>query len=425
MISRTFFESNRKNLVAQLPPRTSAVVFSNDMMPRNGDHFFPYRQNSDLLYLCGIEQHDTILILSPNHPNPVLREVLCVLRPNEHEKVWNGELISADRAREVSGVAQIHWTENFQTLIHDIVYYSDFVYTNLRENVKLDSELSTMDVRMTRWMQKQFPLHQYGRLAPIMEKLRTIKSSGEILSIRKAGEITGEAFKKVLSAVSPGMYEYEVEAEIAACFLKNGVRHHAFQPIVASGANACVLHYSANNAVCASGDLLLIDFGAEWTNYASDCTRTIPVNGRFTPRQRQMYEAVLRVYRKALFLLREGATIAQINVQLGQFWEQEHVALGLYSLNDLKRQSPDAPLYRKYFMHNISHFIGLDVHDVGHRTEPLKAGMVVSCEPGLYVPEEQVGIRLETTVLITPAECIDLMPHIPIEPDEIERLMNS
>lgn len=423
MLSQTFFERNRKNLLEQLPPKASVIVFSNDRMPRNGDQYFPFRQNSDLLYLCGIEQHESILVLSPDHPNPLLREVLCILRPNDHEKVWSGELLSVQRAQDISGVMQIHWVEDFPKVVHDIVYYSGVLYTNLGENSQLNSDLNTMDIRMTQWIQKKFPLHQHGRLAPIMEKLRTIKSTEEILAIRKAGEVTGEAFKRVLSTISPGMHEYEVEAELTASFLRSGVRSHAFQPIVASGANACVLHYSANKDVCASGDLLLLDFGAEWSHYASDCSRTIPVNGRFTPRQRQLYDATLRVFRRAMFLLREGAAIAQINVQIGQFWEKEHIELGLYTANDVKKQSPDAPLYRKYFMHNISHFIGLDVHDLGHRTEPLKAGMVVSCEPGIYIPEEAVGIRLETTVLITPAEAIDLMPHIPLDPDEIESLM--
>jgi Xaa-Pro aminopeptidase len=424
MISRTFYERNRSKLVDRLPQNSSVVVFSNDQMPRNGEHYFPYRQNSDLLYLCGIQQHDTILILSPSHPNPALREILCVLQPSAIETIWNGSLLSADRAREISGVSHIRWTEDFEKLIHDVVYYSDVIYTNLSENSKLDPDLHTMDIRKTRWMQQHFPLHRYGRLAPMMEDLRTIKSSEEILAIRKAGEITGEAFLKVLSMVQPGVREYDVEAEITSCFLRNGVRHHAFEPVIAAGANACVLHYSSRNDLCQDGDMLLIDFGAEWLHYASDCTRTIPVSGRFTPRQRALYDATLRMFRKAMFLLREGSTIAQVNVQLGQFWEKEHVDLGLYSMNDLRRQSPDAPLYKKYFMHNIAHFIGLDVHDLGHRTEPLRAGMVVSCEPGIYIPEEGVGIRLETTVLITPGDSIDLMPRIPIEAEEIEQFMS-
>ena len=425
LIPRHLFEQNRKELVQKLKNKSVAIVNSNDEMPRNGDQFFQYRQHSDMYYLTGIEQEKTILLLCPEHPLPKNREILFIIRPNPTMETWFGKKLTKTEATELSGVENILYVDEFTPVLDEASSLCDNIYLNLNENPRFKPDVETRDVRFAADMKQKFPLHNYERLAPLITELRLIKKPEEITIMRHACDITGKAFNRILKYVIPGVYEFEVEAEITHEFIKNGARGHAYAPIVASGENACVLHYIENRKICNDGEILLLDFGAEFSNYAADCSRSIPVNGKFTLRQMQLYNATLRVFKKAKALMVKGASITIINKQVGKLWEEEHVKLGLYSLEDLKHQDPDVPLYTKYFMHGIGHFLGLDVHDTGSRYQTLEPGMVLTCEPGIYVREENVGVRLENNILITEGEPIDLMQNIPIEAEEIEDLMNK
>lgn len=424
-IPRHLFEQNRNKLNNKLQINSVAVVTSNDEMPRNGDQYFPFRQNSDLFYLTGIYQEKTTLVLSPGHPNANYREVLFILKPNKDLETWQGKKLSKQEATAISGIQTIMWDEDFEKTINEIVYSNSTLYLNISENFKIVTELKTSELRLAEKLLSRFPLHRKERLAPVLTSLRLIKEAEEINIIRYACQITGKAFNRLLSFVKPGIYEYEAEAEITHEFLKLGAMGHAYYPIVASGENACILHYTSNKSICKDGDLLLLDFGAEYANYAADCSRTIPVNGRFTDRQKQVYNATCRVFKKALQLMVKGTSISHIQKQVCSLWEEEHVKLGLYSLEDIHRQDSQQPLYLNYYMHGISHFLGLDVHDVGNKTAILEPGMVLTCEPGIYIREEGIGIRLENDILITQDEPIDLMQHIPLEAEEIEELMNK
>ncbi len=421
----SFHINNRKRLKSMLPAKTLALVFSNDTMPRTGDQNFLFRQNSNLYYLSGIAQPRTILALCPDHPNPKYREIVFILHADTVRETWDGHRLTSKEATGISGVETVTDIDHFDQVVDDLAYPSEHIYLDLTENEKRDNDLLTYDLRMANTLKIRFPLHQYGRLAPLMASLRVVKHSEEIHMIRNACEITEKAFDRVLNTIRPGMYEYEIEAELTYEMIRNGASGHAFLPIVASAQNACVLHYHTNNRKIADGELVLLDFGAELSNYNSDCSRTVPVSGQFTPRQRQLYEAVLRVFHKVVNIMKPGFSVVQINLQAGRFWEEEHVRLGLYSMEDLRRQDPDKPLYQKYFMHGVTHFLGLDVHDVGDRYQVLEPGVVLTCEPGIYIPEENIGIRLENDILVTPAEPIDLMRHIPLEPDEIEERIRT
>lgn len=423
-LPRHFFIENRKKLNKLLKPGSVAFIHSNDEMPRNGDQFFPFRQNSDLFYLTGINQEKTILALCPDHPLPKNREILFILKPNASMETWYGKKLTKSQATEISGIENIVWLEDFQATSDDLVYISRNVYLNLYENSRFATDVESTSFRYAHLARKKYPLHQFERLAPIITDLRLIKEREEVNILRHACNITAQAFQRVLKFVSPGVYEYQIEAEITHEFIRNGAQGHAYYPIVASGENACILHYISNRNSCKNNDVLLLDFGAEFSNYAADCSRSIPVNGRFTKRQRDLYDATLRVFKKSRELMVKGASITIINKQVGKFWEEEHVKLGLYSMQDLREQDMNNPLYTKYFMHGIGHFLGIDVHDVGSRYRDFEPGMLLTCEPGIYVQEEGIGIRLENDILITEAEPIDLMASIPIEPEEIEELMN-
>ncbi|MDR1864585.1 MAG: aminopeptidase P N-terminal domain-containing protein [Bacteroidales bacterium] len=418
-----FHAENRKKLINLLPSKSLALVFSNDRMPRSGDLYFPFRQNSDLFYLSGIVQAKTILALCPAHPQPEYREILFMLQPDAARETREGHRLTGEEATAVSGVKTVMDVEHFRWMMDDLACSSDHIYADIEENVKRDSELRTFDLRAAGWLKSRFPLHRYGRLATLTAQLRFVKQPEEIQMIRSACEITRTAFDRILGRTAAGMNEYELEAELTFEILRNGATGHAFPPIVASGKNACVLHYNDNNRMICDGELVLFDFGAELAGYNSDCSRTIPVSGRFSARQRQLYEAVLRVFRNVRAIMKPGMSIEQINLQTRRFWEEEHVRLGLYSMEDLRRQDADKPLFRKYFMHGVTHTLGLDVHDVGDRRQPLQPGAILTCEPGIYIPEEGTGIRLENDILITPSEPIDLMEDIPVEPDEIEERM--
>jgi Xaa-Pro aminopeptidase len=423
-IPKHLFEKNRIKLNNKLPERSVAIITSNDEMPRNGDQYFPFRQNSDLFYLTGIYQERTTLILCPDHPNSNMREILFILKPNKELETWHGKKLSKIEAIEMSGIQTIMWEEELDKTINELIYANTLIYLNISENPKLFSEMDTAEIRLVKKITSRFPLHQKERLAPSMTSLRLVKEPEEVKVMRYSCQITGNAFNRVLKFVKPDIHEFEIEAEITHEFLKAGAVGHAYYPIVASGENACFLHYITNRSKCNDGDMLLLDFGAEFANYAADCSRTIPVNGKFTPRQRDVYNATLRVFQKARHLMVKGTTITLIQKQVCKLWEEEHIKLGLYSMEDVRRQNPEEPLYQKYYMHGISHFLGLDVHDVGSKNVLLEPGMVLTCEPGIYIREEGLGIRLENDILVTHEEPIDLMKHIPMEIDEIENLMN-
>jgi len=400
-----------------------AIVHSNDQMLRNGDQFFPYRQNSDLFYLTGIEQEMTILLLCPDHPSEDRQEMLFIREPDLKLESWEGKKLSKESAQEISGIENVHWLEEFESVSRELILDADNVFCSSHELAKFRPEQLSRDERCLAKLKKEFPLHSMKRLSPIMTELRLVKEPEELALIKKSAEITKAGFERILSTLKPGSKEYEVEAELSYEFIRNGANGHAYQPIIASGANACFLHYIKNDQVCFDGDLLLLDFGAEYANYSADCSRTIPVNGRFNSRQRQLYDANLRVFRKARDLIKPGTTIDKINKEVGKLWEEEHVRLGLYSTRDIQEQPKEKPLHLKYLMHGVSHFLGLDVHDVGNKQEMLKPGMVLTCEPGIYIPAEKSGIRLENDIMVTEAGNVDLMEDITIDSEEIEDLM--
>jgi Xaa-Pro aminopeptidase len=424
LLKSSLFEKNRKKLIKYIQSNSLVLVHSNDQMPRNGDQFFPFRQNSDLFYLSGIDQEKTILTLCPNHPNKDLREILFIIESNEKIAVWEGHKYTKDEAIITSGITNIKYLTEFDTVFRELAIYAENIYINLNENPKFKPEVISADERFLEQLKKDFPAHKLERLAPVMKKLRLKKEPEEIELMQKACDITNEGFYRILHFVKPGVKEYEIEAELTHEFLWNKSTGHAYAPIIASGKSACVLHYVENNKECKDGDLVLIDFGAEYANYAADCTRTIPVNGKFTPRQRECYEAVLRVMKKAIAIMTPGTSINQINEQVDAMLQDEHIKLGLYTQKDVAKQDPAKPLVKKYYPHGTSHFIGLDVHDVGDRTIILEEGMVLTCEPGLYIPDENIGIRIENDIVVG-QKPFDLMEHIPKEVEEIENLMKK
>lgn len=421
-IDPDLFRKNREKLEKKLKPNALAVIHANDEMPRNGDQCFVYRQNSDLFYLTGLDQEKCILTLFPNHPVEAMREIVFTVRTNDRMVTWYGHKYTLEQVTEISGVKNVRWLDDFEDTFRDLMARAEFVYLNLNENPRFTTEVPSRDLRFMQQLRHDYPLHAFERLAPLLTDLRMVKEPEEIEMISRACEITGDAFGRVLNFVKPGVLEYEVEAEISHEFLRNGASGHAYPPIIASGANNCILHYNQNDQVCKDGDLLLLDFGAEYGNYAGDCSRTIPVNGKFSPRQRQVYEAVLRVLRKASRMLVPGTTIDKYHSEICKIVESELIGLGLFSREDVEKQDPENPLFFKYYMHGTSHFMGLDVHDVGSKQHLLRKGMILSCEPAIYIPEEGFGIRLENDILVD-EEPVDLMAHIPIEPDDIEALM--
>lgn len=424
-IDTKLFIFNRNKLCKELKNNSLAIFHSNDEMPRNGDCFFPFRQNSDLFYLSGIDQEHTILIVFPDCPNPSYKEVLFVRKTNEHIKIWEGHKYTKKEATEISGIKSVFWLENFDNIFKMLVNWAENIYININENDRANSDVDSRNLRFTKKIKNQFPAHNFERAGPILTRLRELKSDIEIDLIKQACSITEKAFRRVLEFVKPNVWEYEIEAEITHEFIRNRANGHAYTPIVASGANACCLHYINNNGQCKDGELILMDFGAEYANYASDLTRTIPVSGKFSPRQKEVYEAVLRVMKAATKLLVIDNVLDSYHREVGVLMEEELIKLGLLKANDVKKQDPLQPLYKRYFMHGTSHFMGLDVHDVGNRHKAFKPGMVFTCEPGIYIKEENLGIRIENDYLITENGPLDLMASIPIEVDEIELLMKK
>ncbi|RYD76787.1 MAG: aminopeptidase P family protein [Sphingobacteriales bacterium] len=423
-INQELFILNRKNFYKQLKSNSLAIFQANDEFPRSGDQSFIFKQNPDLFYLSGIDQEQTILLLYPDCPNPLYRQVLFLRQTNDYIKVWEGYKYTKEQAKETSGIDSIFWLEDFDNILHSIVNYADNIYLNTNENDRYAHTVPYRDIRFIAQMQSNYPLHHYERAAPIMRELRAIKSEIEIELTKKACGMTRDAFIRVLKFVKPGVKEYEIEAEIIHEFIRQGGTGHAYTPIIASGHNANILHYNDNNQKCEDGDVILFDFGGEYANYNADMSRSIPVNGKFTKRQKEVYNAVLHVMKAATRLLVTGTVWNEYHEEVGEIMTEQLIGLGLLTTNEVKNQNPAWPAYKKYFMHGTSHHLGIDVHDFASRYTPFAAGNILTVEPGIYIPEEGLGIRLENNILITNSGNIDLMDDIPLEADEIEDIMN-
>jgi len=424
-VNQQLFLYNRKNFVSVLKPLSIAIFNANDEFPRSGDQTFVFKQNADFFYLTGIDQEQSILILFPDCPNTLYREVLFLRQTSEHIAVWEGHKYTKEEAKQVSGIKSVFWLSEFDAILHSIINYAENIYINTNENDRFSFDVPYRDLRMLDKLRVQYPLHHYQRSAPIMRDLRAVKSEIEIELTKRACAITRDAFIRTLKFVKPGVAEYEIEAEVTHEFLRQRATGHAYSPIIASGKNAIVLHYIDNNQVCNDGDVILFDFGAEYANYNADMSRSVPVSGRFTKRQRQVYDAVLKVMREATKLIVAGAVWNDYHDEVGKIMTSELIGLGLLDKYDVEKQDPKMPAYKKYFMHGTSHHLGLDVHDFASRYKPFEVGNILTCEPGIYIPQENLGIRLENNILITKGGNIDLMADIPIDGDEIESIMNS
>jgi Xaa-Pro aminopeptidase len=421
-IDPALFIANRRRLVQQLPPGAVAILHAADIMPTNGDGTLKFHPAGDLFWASGIEQEESLLVLAPSAADPANREILFVRQPSEHLATWEGPKLTKERATQISGVAKVRWISDLPSVLHGLLCECSAVFLNANEHERAVIEVESRDVRMARELMARYPLHRYERLAPVLRKLRAVKSPAEVAIIRRAADITGPGLERMVAALRPGVMEYELEAELAAEFIRRRARM-AYEPIIGSGRNACVLHYLDNDQPCDDGELVLVDVGASYANYASDLTRTYPVNGRFTPRQRAVYDAVLRVLRSSIarttvgMKLRDWKRAAQVEMAA------ELVKLGLITADAAASDSPEEPACRRYFMHGLGHSLGLGVHDMAPVDGPLEAGWVMTVEPGIYIPEEGLAVRLENDVLVTENGPVDLTSHVAIEPDEIERLM--
>ena len=422
-IPSALFTLNRERLVKKLLPRSLAVLNANDLMPTNADGTMGHLQNADLFYLTGVHQEETILLLAPDAFDPNHREILFVRAPNEHLTIWEGHKLTKESAAKISGIKNVKWLSEFPTIFRSLACELENIYLNANEHQRADATVETRDSRFVIETQKKFPLHKYHRLAPLMHELRSVKSQYEIDAIKAACDLTGKGFKRVCKFVKPGVNETEVEAEFAHEFI-GSKGQFAYPPIIASGANNNILHYNQNDQLCKKGDLLLLDVAAGLGNYMSDLTRTIPVSGKFSRRQKQVYNAVLRIFRAQVAALVPGKTTKDLRMECEERTAKECVDLGLLKMSEIKKQKPDAPAVRKFFMHGVSHPIGLDVHDVTYNHFKIEPGWVLTVEPAIYIPAENFGVRLENTVFVTADGQLDLMAHIPIEADEIEDLMN-
>ena len=421
-LSPDFYKTNRQSVVGEMEQNSVAILTSHDEYPRSGDTTFPFKQNAELLYLCGIDQEETTLVLSPWHHDEKSREILFIKNPSPEMVVWYGHRLSKEQATEISGIENVKFVEDLDAALHDVIINAQNIYLHFPENPRNKITHPTQEFRFIEKLKNSYPLHQYRRLAPILYPLRMVKQAEEFKMLHKACEITHKAFLRAVKTIKPDTYEYEVEAELIYEMIKNGATGHSFAPIVAAGADTCILHYIKNDKKMQDDDLLLMDFGAEYANYAADITRTVPVNGIFTPRQKQVYQSVLDIYKETIPLFKPGMTIHKINDYVFKRMEEEMIKLGLFTEEEVKNQPEDKPLFKKYFMHNTSHFIGLDVHDVGQREMVFQTGMVLSCEPGIYIADESIGVRLETDVVVG-EKPIDLFAKVPIEIKDIEKLM--
>ena len=426
-IPNRLFIKNRADFAKQLPPKSVAVFTANEPLPRNGDEFYPFRQQSDFFYLTGINEENAFLLIAPDYPIEELREILFIEPYDEVKATWQGEMLDNTQATELSGIKTVKGSDAFWSFMNDITLsgYADTIFLNNYEYPKYECTVETIQKRFIKQVKERYPMHKYGRTAPILNALRMIKSEEEIAITRQACDITAKAFRRCLETVKPGMNEYEVQAEIEYIFKRNGATGHAYAPIIAGGKNACCLHYCKNQSLLNDGELILFDIGCELKNYSSDLSRTIPINGKFTERQKDCYNAVLRVMKEITKLYRPGGTINEINETTYKLMEQEMIALGLFTAEDMKNQNPDKPLYKKYLMHGMSHHIGLDVHDSIDKFKSFEPSMILTCEPGLYIREEGIGIRIENDLLITEDEPINLFEGLPTEIEEIEAAMKK
>ena len=425
-IDNSLYRKNRKNFMKQMKSNSLAVFNSNDVYPIGADSTMPFEQARDIFYLSGVDQEESILVLYPDAPDAKHRELLFLRETNEHIAVWEGEKLTKDRAYEVSGVKTVFWLSEFDKVFYEIMTQAETIYFNTNEHYRANVETETREDRFIKTTKAKFPAHSWAKSNPILQRLRSVKDPIEIALLQTACDITEKGFRRVLGFLKPGVWEYEIEAEYMHEFLRNRSKKFAYTPIVASGNNANVLHYIENNQQCKDGDLILMDVGAEYANYSSDMTRTVPVNGRFTKRQRDVYNAVNRVKNDATALLVPGTMWKEYHVEVGKLMTSELVGLGLLDKADVQNENPDWPAYKKYFMHGTSHHMGLDTHDYGLLYEPMQAGNVFTVEPGIYIPDEGFGIRLEDDVVIQEQGApFNLMRNIPIEADEIEDLMNS
>jgi Xaa-Pro aminopeptidase len=423
-IDPQLFIENRRTLTGQLKPNSIAVFNSSDVMPKSADGVHPFIQQTDLFYLSGIDQEESILVIFPEAREEKHREILFLRETSDQIALWEGKKYTQEEAAAVSGVKTVYWNAEFDAVFRALVFQAERIYLNSNEHLRAEARVESRDARFGRWCREAFPLHRYKRLAPIMQRLRAVKSPIEVDLIKQAAAITGRTFRRLLGFIRPGVWEFEIEAEIWHEFLRGRSRGPAFQTIVASGADSCTLHYVKNDRQCRDGDLVLIDFGAEYANYAGDLTRTVPVNGRFTSRQRAVYDAVLRVQRSAIQMLRPGNTLEAYTAEVGHLMETELIGLGLLNAEKVKAQPKDQPLY-KNTSPTAPPTHGLDVHDYGDKFRPFEAGMVFTCEPGIYIREEGIGVRIENDILVTDRDPVDLTADIPREADEIESLMSS
>ena len=424
-IDYSLFQSNRRNFTKKLPSNAIAIFHSHDEFPRSGDQNHAFKQNPDLFYLSGIDQEKSVLMLFPECPNPQYREVLFLRQTSEFIAVWEGHKLSIKEAKKISGIENIFWLDDLWKILPSIINYADKIYLNTNENDRYAHEVPYSDIRFIEEIKKLYPLHHYERAAPLLRDLRPVKSDIEIELTKKACNITRDAFIRILKFIKSGIGEYEIEAEIIHEFIRQRATGHAYAPIIASGKNANILHYTDNNQICKDGEVILFDFGAEYANYNADLSRSVPVNGKFTKRQKEVYNAVLRIMKEAKKMLTAATIWNDYHDEVGKYVTSELIGLGLLDRHDVEKQNPTMPLYKKYFMHGTSHHLGLDVHDFASRYRPFEEGNILTCEPGIYIPKEGLGIRLENDILLTKNGNIDLMDDIPIEVEEIEDLMNS
>jgi Xaa-Pro aminopeptidase len=419
------FIDNRKRFSALLKPGGMAIFNSNDIYPTGADGTLPFRQASDIFHLSGVDQEESVLVIFPDAFLPEHREILFLKETNEQIAIWEGEKLSKKGAFEVSGIQTVYWLDQFEKVFKELMAQASHVYLNTNEHLRASSPVETREARFVKWVKAQWPVHTYERSAPLMHQVRAVKNKDEIQVMTQAAKITTGGFLEVLKKIKPGVWEYELEAEFMYYFLKNRSRGFAYTPIIASGYNACVLHYIENNTQCLDGDVILFDVGAEYANYACDVSRAFPVNGRFSARQKTIYNAVLHVQKEAIKLLRPGVYLNDYHKQVGDLMTDALLRLGLLQKQDVQNQNPEWPAYKKYFMHGTSHFLGIDVHDVGLWNKPIEVGQVFTVEPGIYLPDERLGIRIEDDFVITESGHINLTAEIPKEVDEIEAMMNA
>ena len=425
-IDNKLFIKNRKKFVAEMKPNSLAIFNSNDIYPISADSTLPFKQHRDIFYLSGVDQEESILVIFPDAPKKEHREMLFLKETNEHIAIWEGEKLTKEKAFETSGIKNVYWLQDFDKILFEIMTQTENVYLNTNEHYRANVETETREARFIKKLQKKYPAHTYLRSQPILQRLRSVKEPKEIELIQKACDITEKGFRRILQFIKPNVTEYEIEAEYIHEFTKNRANGFAYTPIVASGYSACILHYIENNQTVKDGDIILMDVGAEYANYASDMTRCVPANGKFTDRQKEVYNAVLRVKNAAAKMLVPGTLWAEYHVEVGKLMTKELLDLGLLTEEDVKNEDPKWPAYKKYFMHGTSHHMGLDTHDYGILTEPMQAGMVFTVEPGIYIPEENLGIRIEDDYVIQPkGEPVNLMKNIPITVEEIESLMQK